>query len=450
MTHSRQIKLGAFLPGGGQHIASWRHPDQPADGATQFEFHRQLAQTAERGLFDAYFLADGLAASFAGGSEGGTAKVAGFEPLTLFSALAPLTKNIGFIATASTTYEEPYNLARKFASLDLISGGRAGWNVVTTATEAAARNFNLDTQHPHEYRYQRAREHVEVVKKLWDSFEDDAFIRDKASGQFLDLNKLHATNHVGPFFKVQGPLNVPRSPQGHPVIVQAGQSESGRSLAAQTAEVIFTSHQHLHTAQEFYRDIKKRARAAGRNPNHLLIMPGVAPFIGRTLEEAQEKYRALTSLIIESDGISLLNGLVGGGINLADFDLDGPLPPLPVTEGMKSRPELIRQIADEHNFTIRELYQWVATARGHLTVVGSAEQVADILQEWFENEAADGFNILPPWLPGGLDDFVELVIPILQKRGLFRTAYEGTTLRDNLGLPYGANRHSFIPHAKSA
>ncbi|MGX9740550.1 LLM class flavin-dependent oxidoreductase [Pseudocitrobacter corydidari] len=447
---TKQIKLGAFLPGGGQHIAAWRHPDQPADGATHFEFHKQLAQTAERGLFDAYFLADGLAVPAAGGTEGGSAKVAGFEPVTLFSALAPLTKNIGFIATASTTYEEPYNLARKFASLDLISGGRVGWNVVTTATDAAAHNFNLDTQHPHEYRYQRAAEHVDVVKKLWDSFEDDAFIRDKASGVFFDAQKVHATHHRGKFFKVKGPLNVPRSPQGQPVIVQAGQSESGRALAAATAEVIFTSHQHLHTAQAFYRDIKARARAAGRNPDHVLIMPGVAPFVGRTEEEAQEKYRKITSLIVESDGIALLNGLAGGAINLADYDLDGPLPPLPVTEGMKSRPELIRQIADENNFTIRELYQWVATARGHFTIVGSAEQVADTLQEWFENEAADGFNILPPWLPGGLDDFIELVLPILQQRGLFRTAYEGTTLRENLGLPFAENRHSTLNRAKVA
>jgi FMN-dependent oxidoreductase, nitrilotriacetate monooxygenase family len=447
---SKQIKLGAFLPGGGQHIAAWRHPDQPADGATQFEFHRQLAQTAERGLFDAYFLADGLAVPAAGGTEGGSAKVAGFEPVTLFSALAPLTKNIGFIATASTTYEEPYNLARKFASLDLISGGRAGWNVVTTATEAAAHNFNLDTQHPHEYRYQRAAEHVDVVKKLWDSFEDDAFIRDKAAGEFYSPEKLHATHHVGKFFKVKGPLNVPRSPQGQPVIVQAGQSESGRALAAATAEVIFTSHQHLHTAQAFYRDIKSRASAAGRNPDHVLIMPGVAPFIGRTEEEAQEKYRKLTSLIVESDGIALLNGLAGGAIDLAAFDPDGPLPPLPVTEGMKSRPELIRQIADENNFTIRELYQWVATARGHFTIVGSAEQVADTLQAWFENGAADGFNILPPWLPGGLDDFVELVIPILQQRGLFRTAYKGKTLRENLGLPFAQNRYTALHRAKVA
>ncbi|MGX1500792.1 FMN-dependent oxidoreductase (nitrilotriacetate monooxygenase family) [Labrenzia sp. MBR-25] len=439
---SRQIKLGAFLPGGGQHVAAWRHPDSPADGATNFEFHKQLAQTAERGLFDAYFLADGLAVAFGGGMEGGNAKVSGFEPVTLFAALAPLTRNIGFIATASTTYEEPYNTARKFASLDLISGGRAGWNVVTTATEAAAHNFNLEQQYPHAFRYRRAEEHVEVVKKLWDSFEDDAFIRDKKSGVFFDTSKLHYTDHEGEHFKVRGPLNVSRSPQGHPVIVQAGQSEDGRALAASTAEVIFTAHQRLDTAQEFYRDIKTRAAANGRDPSHVLIMPGVSPFVGRTEAEAREKYEHLTSLILEEDGVALLNGLTGGTLDLKGYNLDGPLPPAPPTEGMKSRQALIRQIADENNFTIRQLYQWVASARGHYTIVGSAEQVADQLQEWFENEAADGFNILPPWLPTGLDDFIDLVIPELQRRGLFRTAYEGTTLRQNLGLPFPVNRHA--------
>lgn len=437
---TRKIRLGAFLPGGGQHIASWRHPDQPANGATSFDFHVKLAQEAERGLFDAYFLADNLSVGFGGGVEGGNARIAGLEPVTLFSALAPLTKNLGFIATASSTYEEPYNLARKFASLDLISGGRAGWNVVTTATETAAQNFNLDQQHPHAFRYRRAQEHVQVVKKLWDSFEDDAFIRDKESGVFFEQDKVHYTDHSGEHFKVRGPLNVARSPQGHPVIVQAGQSEDGRGLAAATAEVIFTAHQKLDTAQEFYRDIKARAKGLGRDPAHILVMPGVAPFVGRTEAEAREKYDRLTSLILEKDGIALVEGLTGGELDLTGVDLDGPLPPLAPTEGMKSRQALIRQIATENNFTIRQLYQWIATARGHFTVVGTPVQIVDILEEWFTSEAADGFNILPPWLPTGLTDFIDLVIPELQRRGLFRTAYEGRTLRENLGLPFPENR----------
>ncbi|MFZ0098231.1 MAG: LLM class flavin-dependent oxidoreductase [Gemmobacter sp.] len=440
MPKSRKIRLGAFLPGGGQHIAAWRHPDSPADGATSFDFHLKLAKEAERGLFDAYFLADGLAIAFGGGIEGGNAKVAGLEPVTLFAALAPLTRHLGFIATASTTYEEPYNLARKFASLDLISGGRAGWNVVTTATESAAQNFNLDHQHPHAWRYKRAAEHVDVVRKLWDSFEDDAFLRDKESGQFFDPQKVHFTDHHGEHFKVRGPLNVCRSAQGHPVIVQAGQSEDGRGLAAATAEVIFTAHQKLDTAQEFYRDIKARARGLGRNPDHVLIMPGVSPFVGRTESEAREKYDRLTSLILPEDGIALLNGLTGGTLDLTGADLDGPLPPAPPTEGMKSRQALIRQIADENGFSIRQLYQWVASARGHFTVIGTPSQIADTLEEWFTHDGADGFNILPPWLPTGLTDFVDLVIPELQRRGLFRTAYRGRTLRENLGLPFRENR----------
>jgi N-acetyl-S-(2-succino)cysteine monooxygenase len=437
---TRKIRLGAFLPGGGQHVAAWRHPDSPADGASNFAFHLQLAQEAERGLFDAYFLADGLAVAFGGGMEGGNAKVAGFEPVTLFSALAPLTRNLGFIATASTTYEEPYNTARKFASLDLLSDGRAGWNVVTTATEAAAHNFNLDQQHPHATRYARAAEHVEVVRKLWDSFEDDAFIRDRETGRFFDPEKVHAADHQGAHFRVRGPLNIPRSRQGHPVIVQAGQSEDGRGLAAATAEVIFTAHQRLDTAQVFYRDIKLRAQGLGRNPDHILVMPGVAPFVGRTEAEARAKYDRLTNLILEEDGIALLNGLTGGTLDLRGYDLDGPLPPAPPTEGMKSRQTLIRQIADENGFSIRQLYQWVATARGHFTVVGTPESIVDTLQEWFENDGADGFNILPPWLPTGLTDFVDLVIPELQRRGLFRSEYEGRTLRENLGLPFPENR----------
>lgn len=436
---TRKIRLGAFLPGGGQHIASWRHPDQPADGAVSLQFHIDLAREAERGLFDAYFLADGLAV---GTTEGGAARVAGFEPVTLFAALATRTTHLGFIATASTTYEEPYATARKFASLDLISDGRAGWNVVTTATEAAARNFNLDRQHPHAHRYARAAEHVAVVRKLWDSYEEGVFLRDKESGAFLDPARLHRTDHRGPHFRVEGPLNVPASRQGHPVIVQAGQSEDGRALAAASAEVIFTAHARLGTAQAFYADIKARVAAQGRDPDHVLVMPGVSPFIGRTEAEARERYDRLTGLILPEDGIALLNGLTGGTLDLTGHDLDGPLPPAPPTEGMRSRQALIRQIADENGYTIRQLYQWIASARGHYTIVGSAAQVADMLEEWFTQGAADGFNILPPWLPTGLTDFVDLVIPELQRRGLFRTAYEGRTLRANLGLPHPVNRHA--------
>lgn len=447
---ARKIHLGAFLPGGGQHIAAWRHPDQPLDGATNFNFHLELARTAERGLFDAYFLADGWAVSFGGGIEGGNAKAASFEHVTLFSALAQLTTHIGFIASASSTYEEPYNTALKFASLDLISGGRAGWNVVTTSSDSSAQNFNRQVQMPHAARYRRAHEHVEVVKKLWDSFEDDAFLRDRETGQYFDPEKLHPADHVGEHFRVKGPLNISRSPQGHPVIVQSGQSQAGRALAAASADVVFTAHQNIDTAQEFYRDIKLRAAGLGRDPSQLLILPGVSPFIGTSVEEAQEKYNRLTNLILPEDGVALLNWLTGGTLDLLGYDLDGPLPPAPVTEGMRSRQQLIRQIADENNFSIRQLYQHVASARGHFTIIGTPETIVDTLQEWFETEAADGFNILPPWLPTGLNDFVDMVIPELQRRGLFRTAYEGTTLRENLGLPFVENRWTVRRNALQA
>ncbi|PKQ04746.1 MAG: nitrilotriacetate monooxygenase, partial [Alphaproteobacteria bacterium HGW-Alphaproteobacteria-10] len=320
----RQIKLGAFLPGGGQHIAAWRHPDQPADGATSLAFHKELAQIAERGLFDAYFLADNLAVGWGGAREGGNARIVGFEPVTLFAALSQVTTHLGFIATSSTTYEEPYTVARKFASLDHISEGRAGWNVVTSTGDATAQNFNRDVQDPHAERYARAAEHVAVVKALWDSWEDDAFIRDKRSGRFFDESRVHEIGHEGAHFKVRGPLNVARPAQGHPVIVQAGQSEDGRSLAAASAEVIFTAHQSIDTAQAFYRDIKARVRAAGRDPGQVLIMPGVAPFVGRTEAEAREKYDRLTSLILDEDGVGLLNGLTGGTLDLRGYDLDGP------------------------------------------------------------------------------------------------------------------------------
>jgi len=444
----RKIRLGAFLPGAGHHAAAWRHPDAQADGGINIGHYKRIAQTAERGLFDTIFLADGLAAGFGAGAESGKQAYGGsFEPVTLFSALSVVTERIGFVATASTTYEDPFILARKFASLDHISAGRAGWNVVTTGSSAAAGNFGL-TSHPvHADRYDRAREFVDVVKGLWDSWEDDAFTRDKASGQFFDPAKRHELRHAGKHFAVRGPLNVPRPPQGHPVVVQAGSSETGKEFAAETAEVIFTAQQTLEEAQAFYRDVKGRLAKYGRRPEQLLIMPGVFPVIGRTEEEAQEKYERLQSLILPEVGIALLSGL-SGGIDLSGYDVDGPVPELPETENMKSRQALMLDIARKHNFTIRQLYLWVAGARGHWTIVGSVEHIADQLQAWFENEAADGFNVMPPWLPGGLDDFVELLVPELQRRGLFRTAYEGHTLRENLGLARPGNR--FVERADAA
>lgn len=443
MSQKKQLKLGAFLPGSGHHVAAWRHPNSQADGGLNFQHYKRLAQTAQRGKFDMLFLADGLAVWDRGQgreafSRSGQFSVH-FEPLTLLSALSVVTEHIGLVATASTTYDEPFHLARKFASLDYLSGGRAGWNVVTSSAEAAAKNFSREEHLEHSLRYERAREFLEVTSKLWDSWEDEAFLRDKESGIYFDPDKLHIPNHKGKHFSVRGPLNVARPIQGYPVIVQAGSSEAGQDLAAQTAEAIFTAQQTLTEAQNFYSSVKGRLSKYGRSPDHLKIMPGVFPVIGRTEEEAKEKYEQLQELIHPSVGLGLLSGLIGGH-DLSKYPLDGPLPDLPDTNGGKSRLQLITDLARRENLTIRQLYLWIAGARGHRTILGTPEQIADQLEDWFVNDGADGFNIMPPWLPGGLDEFVDLVIPELQRRGLFRTEYEGRTLRENLGLPRPVNQ----------
>lgn len=440
----RQIKLGAFIPTTSQHVAGWRHPESRPQDHLNIDYAIELAKTAERGLFDAYFLADGLSVRWSSAVEGEKGlgdKGVGFEPVTLFAALSAVTQNIGFIATASTTYEDPYILARKFASLDHISKGRAAWNVVTTASADAAKNFNIQ-QHPEpKERYERADEFIEVTQKLWDSWEDDTFHYNKETGQFFDARKQHQPNHQGQYYQVLGALNVSRPPQGYPVIVQAGQSEDGRELAGKYAEVIFTAQQNLADAQAFYRDVKNRLVKYGRHADDLKIMPGVSIFVAKTTQEAQEKYDFLNSLIHPEVGLSLLSALAGG-INLAKFDLDAPFPKIEDADiNFSSRQQMMIDIARKHNFSIRQLYQYIASARGHWTLIGTPEQVVDQLQEWFENDAADGFNILPPTTPAGLNDFVDLIVPELQRRGLFRTAYEGKTLRENLGLKRPENQY---------
>lgn len=432
----------------GHHVAAWRHPDARADGGLNFQHYRQITQTAERGKFDMIFFADGVAV-WNRGSGTETLKrttPVHFEPLTLLSALSTVTEHIGLAATVSTTYNEPYHLARKFASLDHLSGGRAGWNLVTSATEAEAHNFSKEKHMDHTLRYERAKEFVDVVKALWDSWEDEAFLRDKESGIYFNPDKLHIPNHKGEHFSVRGPLNVARPIQGYPVVIQAGSSEDGKNLAAQTAEVIFTAQQTLAEAQAFYADVKGRLAQYGRNRDHLKIMPGVFPVIGRTEEEAREKYQQLQDLIDPAVGLSLLSVLVGG-VDLSGYPLDGPLPNLPETNLQKSRLQLLSDLAQRDNLTIRQLYFAIAGARGHRTILGTPELIADQLEDWFVNNGADGFNIMPPWLPGGLDEFVDLVIPELQRRGLFRTEYEGRTLRENLGLPRPTNQFSQVASA---
>lgn len=440
-TKKRQLKLGAFIMATGHHVSAWRHPDSQADAGLNIDHYRELAQTAERGKFDLVFVADSPAGwerakdpeALRRSSQG-----AHFEPVTLWAALSQATSHIGFVATASTTYEDPYLLARKFASLDYISKGRAAWNVVTTGADVS-KNFSIPGHPAHADRYERAEEFVDLVKGLWDSYEDDAFIRDKESGVYLDPDKVHQLNHQGKFFTVSGPLNVGRPVQGYPVIVQAGASEPGRELAARTAEMIFTANQTLEDAQEFYSDVKGRLARYGRSPDELLISPGIFPVLGGTEKEAQENYDYIQSLIHPSIAWTILQRHYKG-VDLSGYSLDDRAPPLPQdTELNKSRLKLVTDLVERNNLTLRQFYLAVAGARGHRTVVGTPEQIADAIQDWFDNGAADAFNIMPPILPTGLTDFVDQVVPILRKRGLFREEYEGTTLRENLGLARPAN-----------
>jgi alkanesulfonate monooxygenase len=440
----RKLRLGAFVMATGHHIAAWRHPGSDADAGHSLAHYQQIARCAERGRFDMLFLADSVGVWERGKVDAvqRLGRLAHFEPVTLFSALAATTQHIGFVSTASTTYEEPYLLARKFASLDHISQGRAAWNVVTTENEAAAPNFGKAEHLAHALRYERAEEFLEVAKGLWDSFEDDAFARDKESGVFFDAEKLHTLDHVGKHFSVRGPLNVARPPQGYPVIVQAGSSEPGRELAARTAEVIFCAWQTFEEAQAFYRDIKGRLAKYGRKPDELKVMPGISPVIGRTQAEAEAKQRELEELVHPAVGLNILERYIPG-VDLTQYDLDGPPPAFAEsTNGNKSRLSLVTELAQREGLSIRQIYQRLAGARGHLVVVGTPQSIADQMQHWFEHEAADGFNVMPPVLPSSLDDFVELVVPELQRRGLFRTEYEGSTLRENLGLARPHNQHT--------
>lgn len=431
---SRQLHLGAFLFGVGHHISAWRHPEVYPAAALRPQHYQQLARIAEAGLFDAIFIADTL------GLPGTPAEALSrnvpphqFEPLALLAALASVTERIGLVGTVSSTYMPPYHLARKVATLDHLSGGRAGWNLVTSGSDQEARMFGLEQQISHASRYERAREYVDVVKGLWDSFEDDAAVFDQTGGRYFDPAKLHRLNHQGKHYQVQGALQSQRPPQGYPVIVQAGSSEDGQELAAATAELVFTAHQSVEDARAFYSGLKNRLPAYGRSADSLKILPGVSPVVGRTQAEAQEKFERLQSLIEPSVGLGLLSNFVGG-FDFSRYPLDGPVPDLPPTEGWQSRQALFLGVARRENLTLRQLYQRVATARGHWTVVGTPQSISDELEHWFTTGAADGFNVMAPTLPYDLQDFVALVIPELQRRGLFRTAYTGRTLREHLGL----------------
>ncbi|SEJ41241.1 FMN-dependent oxidoreductase, nitrilotriacetate monooxygenase family [Azotobacter beijerinckii] len=429
---ARQLRLGAFLMATGHHVAAWRHPEVPVD-PLDFSVYRRVAQVAEAACFDALFVADSVAA-FDDGFASHTARSTYFEPLTLLSALSSITERIGLVGTATTTYNEPYHVARQFASLDHLSGGRTGWNLVTSDLAAEARNFGRDEHLGHAERYARAREFHRVVTGLWDSWADDAFLRDKASGRFYDPDRLHVLDHRGEHFKVRGPLNVARSPQGRPVVVQAGSSETGRELAAETAEVVFTAQTSLVKAQAFYADLKGRLGQYGRGEDSLKIMPGVFVVPGQSESEAQEKFEAFQELVEPQVGVALLGRMLGN-FDLSEYPLDGPLPELPPTDsGQRSRQQLLTELAGAENLTLAQLGRRIAGGRGHHSLIGTPRQIADELQAWFEERAADGFNVLVPHLPGGLEDFAAQVVPELQRRGLFRREYQGRTLREHLGL----------------
>jgi FMN-dependent oxidoreductase (nitrilotriacetate monooxygenase family) len=423
----RQMKLGLFFAPGGHHLAAWRHPNAYPHGF-DIKSYVTFAQTAERACFDMVFVADVYSLT----PDGRHRDTLRFEPITLLSALAMVTSRIGLAATATTTYNEPYNVARQFASLDQISHGRAGWNIVTSSSNLEAYNFGYDAHPASENRYKIAHEFVDVVRGLWDSWDEDALPIDKANSTFFDPDKLHVLNHVGQHFKVRGPLTIPRSPQGQPVLVQAGSSDDGKTLAASVAEVIFTIQRDLAGAQVFYKDIKARAVAHGRNPQHAQVLPGVMPIIGRTRQEAQDRYEQLQALIHPDAGLNALSRTLG--VDMSGANVDGPLPDVDVSK-LQSRAVGIVETARRERMTVREVYEKLVVSKGHRQLIGTAMDVADDLQEWFEEGGADGFNIMPAQMPDGLNDFADLVIPELQRRGLFRRTYEGTTLRQHLGVP---------------
>jgi FMN-dependent oxidoreductase (nitrilotriacetate monooxygenase family) len=438
----RQLRLGAFMRPVGIHTAWWRYPGAYPDANFNLKHLVRFAQKLEEGRFDAWFMADHLAVlNMPMAALKRSATVTSFDPLTLLPILAVHTEHLGLIATASTTFEPAYTIARRFASLDHISNGRAGWNLVTTSNPDAALNFGLTEHMEHGERYRRAREFFDVVTGLWDSFAEDAFVRDVEEGIYFNPDRMHVLDHQGEFLSVRGPLNIARPIQGWPVIVQAGASDAGRQLAAETAEMIFSpGGGGIAGAKEYYTDVRTRAARLRRDPDHLKILPGCLVVVGDTVEEAQQKRALLDSLVHPDSGLGSLS--IALGCDARQFDLDAPLPDIPETNASKSGRERVIARARRENLTVRQLAQ-IAGGYGGLSMVGTPRTIADQMEEWLYSDACDGFNIMFPSVPTGLDEFVDRVVPELQRRGLFRREYEGRTLRENLGLPRPENR--FFP-----
>ncbi|MFD0587440.1 LLM class flavin-dependent oxidoreductase [Paenibacillus sp. GCM10027627] len=434
MAARKKLKFGALIHGVGGNAAAWRHPEVPVDASVSLPFYKRQALIAEAGKFDLAFIADGLFIN----EKSIPHFLNRFEPITILAALGAVTSKIGLVGTLSSSYSEPFTVARQFGSIDHISGGRAGWNVVTSPLEGSALNYGKAEHPAHDVRYKIAEEHLEIVRGLWDSWEDDAFPRDKESGVFFHPEKLHRIQHKGTYFSVEGPLNLARSKQGHPVIFQAGSSESGKNLAARSADAVFTGHDTIEDAKQFYKDVKDRTVAAGRSRDDIVILPGIGPIIGRTQEEADRKHEELAGLM----NIELALQYLGRFFDHHDFTqypLDDPFPELGSvgSNSFRSTTDKIKQSAKEKGLTLRQVALQSAAPR--TAFIGTPEKIADLIEQWYEEEAADGFIISPP-LPSALEDFVELVVPILQERGIYRTEYEADTLRGHLELPVPANR----------
>jgi len=440
MTQQRQLRLGAFMRPASIHTGAWRYPGAFPDANFNLKHLTRFAQTLERAKFDAFFMADHLAVlNMPLEALKRSHTVTSFEPFTLLSALAMVTEHIGLVATGSTTFDAPYHVARRFASLDHISGGRAGWNIVTTSNPDAALNFGLTEHVEHGERYRRAREFYDVVTGLWDSWADDAFVRDAERGIYFDPQKLHVLGHQGKHYSVRGPLNIARPVQGWPVIVQAGASDAGRQLAAETAEAVFTAQSDIAVGRAFYADVKGRMEKLGRARDDMKIMPACFVVVGDSLEEARDKRARLDSLVDYANAIASLS--IALGHDASRFDPDAPLPEnIPESNASKSGRERAIALARRENLTVRQLAQRLGGYSG-LAMVGTAQTIADEMEEWLTSEACDGFTVMFPYLPGGLDDFVDRVVPELQRRGIFRREYAGKTLRENLGLSRPPNRY---------
>ena len=437
MTNQRMMRLGAFLAGTGSNMASWRHPDAVPDAAINLDYYKQLTRRAEAAKLDFVFFGDGLYIS----EKSHPNFLNRFEPLTLLAALAMYTRQIGLAATLSTSYSEPFTVARQFASIDHISDGRAGWNIVTSPLEGSALNYSKSEHPQHDLRYRMAAEYMEVTMSLWDSWEDDAFVRNKETGQFIDPDKLHRVNHKGEFFSVQGPLTISRSKQGRPILIQAGSSEAGKEFASQVADAVFTGQANLEDAQEFYQDVKGRAVKNGRRPEDMLILPGCNPIVGSTPEEAEAKYQEIANLVVIDDALNYL-GRYFNDIDFTQYGLDEQFPDLGdfARNGWESATDRIKKVSREEGLTLRQMALRSTTPKSPF--IGTPEQVADTMQAWFEAGAADGFMMNASVLPQGFNDFVDLVLPVLKDRGLFRTEYEHDTLRGNLGLAKPENRYA--------